>query len=86
MDSVPDGINGSSIVIVGGGNAAATLREEGFAGRVVIVSREPGVPSGQPPLSKPYLRRGSADTCSPRATGVLLTWENGPCAAHEPCL
>ena len=30
--------------------------------------------------------RGSADTCSPRATGVLLTWENGPCAAHEPCL
>ena len=30
--------------------------------------------------------RGSADTCSPRATEVLLTWENGPCAAHEPCL
>ena len=48
------------IVIVGsglaGGNAAATLREEGFAGPVVIVSREPGVPFGRPPLSKPYLR------------------------------
>ena len=48
------------IVIVGGGvaggNAAATLREEGFRGRVVIVSDEPGVPFGRPPLSKTYLR------------------------------
>jgi len=47
-------------VIVGsglaGGNAAATLREEGFAGPVVIISREPGVPFGRPPLSKTYLR------------------------------
>ena len=39
-----------------GGNAAATLREEGFRGRVVIVGREPGVPFGRPPLSKTYLR------------------------------
>jgi 3-phenylpropionate/trans-cinnamate dioxygenase ferredoxin reductase subunit len=48
------------IVIVGGGlaggNAAATLREEGFAGRVVLVGREPGIPFGRPPLSKTYLR------------------------------
>src|SRR5215472_562561 len=48
------------MVIVGGGlaggNAAATLREEGFAGRVVLISREPGVPFGRPPLSKAYLR------------------------------
>jgi 3-phenylpropionate/trans-cinnamate dioxygenase ferredoxin reductase component len=48
------------MVIVGGGlaggNAAATLREEGFAGRVVLVSREPGIPFGRPPLSKTYLR------------------------------
>ncbi|MGH3197175.1 MAG: NAD(P)/FAD-dependent oxidoreductase [Streptosporangiaceae bacterium] len=53
-------ISGSPIVIVGGGiaggNAAATLREEGFTGPVVIVSREPGVPFGRPPLSKTYLR------------------------------
>jgi 3-phenylpropionate/trans-cinnamate dioxygenase ferredoxin reductase subunit len=41
---------------VAGGNAAATLREEGFRGPVVLVSREPGVPFGRPPLSKTYLR------------------------------
>jgi 3-phenylpropionate/trans-cinnamate dioxygenase ferredoxin reductase component len=48
------------IVIVGGGmaggNAAATLRDEGFSGPVVLISREPGVPFGRPPLSKTYLR------------------------------
>jgi 3-phenylpropionate/trans-cinnamate dioxygenase ferredoxin reductase subunit len=60
MYSVSETISGSPIVIVGsgiaGGNAVATLREEGFAGPVVIVSREPGVPFGRPPLSKTYLR------------------------------
>ena len=51
------------IVIIGGGlaggNAAATLREEGFPGPVVLISAEPGepgVPFGRPPLSKTYLR------------------------------
>src|SRR6266487_3619075 len=48
------------IVIIGsgmaGGNAAATLREEGFPGPVVLISKEPGVPFGRPPLSKTYLR------------------------------
>jgi 3-phenylpropionate/trans-cinnamate dioxygenase ferredoxin reductase component len=48
------------LVIVGagvaGGNAAATLREEGFLGRVVLIGREPGIPFGRPPLSKTYLR------------------------------
>src|SRR6266581_9309680 len=51
---------GEAIVIIGGGlaggNAAATLREEGFEGRVVLISREPGIPFGRPPLSKTYLR------------------------------
>ena len=48
------------VVVVGGGlaggNAAVTLREEGFAGRIVLISREPGIPFGRPPLSKTYLR------------------------------
>ncbi len=39
-----------------GGNAAVTLREEGFRGPIVLVSREPSVPFGRPPLSKTYLR------------------------------
>jgi 3-phenylpropionate/trans-cinnamate dioxygenase ferredoxin reductase subunit len=60
MYSMPETRSGSPIVIVGGGmaggNAAVTLREEGFTGPVVIVSREPGVPFGRPPLSKTYLR------------------------------
>ena len=38
------------------GNAAATVREEGFPGPVVLITREPGVPFGRPPLSKTYLR------------------------------
>ena len=48
------------MVIVGGGlaggNAAATLRDEGFQGRVVLIGREPGIPFGRPPMSKTYLR------------------------------
>jgi 3-phenylpropionate/trans-cinnamate dioxygenase ferredoxin reductase component len=48
------------MVVVGGGKAggtaAVTLREEGFGGRVVIISREPDIPFGRPPLSKTYLR------------------------------
>jgi 3-phenylpropionate/trans-cinnamate dioxygenase ferredoxin reductase subunit len=39
-----------------GGEAAATLRGEGFRGPVVLISQEPGVPFGRPPLSKTYLR------------------------------
>jgi 3-phenylpropionate/trans-cinnamate dioxygenase ferredoxin reductase component len=52
--------SGDAMVIIGGGlaggNAAATLRDEGFRGPVVLITREPGVPFGRPPLSKTYLR------------------------------
>ena len=41
---------------IAGGNAAATLRDEGFQGRVILIGREPHVPFGRPPLSKTYLR------------------------------
>ena len=39
-----------------GGNVAVTLREEGFAGRIVLIGEEPTPPFGRPPLSKTYLR------------------------------
>jgi 3-phenylpropionate/trans-cinnamate dioxygenase ferredoxin reductase component len=39
-----------------GGNAAVTLREEGWRGRIVMLGDEPGIPFGRPPLSKTYLR------------------------------
>ncbi len=60
MYCVAEKTSGNPIVIVGGGlaggNAAATVREEGFSGPVLLISREPGVPFGRPPLSKTYLR------------------------------
>ena len=53
-------IRGGHFVIVGagmaGGNAARTLRQEGFDGRITMIGDEPGAPFGRPPLSKTYLR------------------------------
>ena len=49
-----------TLVIVGanltGGEAAATLRQEGFDGRVVLIGAELRAPYERPPLSKQYLR------------------------------
>ena len=51
-----------TIAIVGasltGSSAAATLREEGFDGRVLLIGAEPQPPYDRPPLSKNYLRGG----------------------------
>lgn len=48
-----------TVVIIGGGQAgyqtAASLRQQGFAGKVTIVNNEPGLPYQRPPLSKGYL-------------------------------
>ena len=66
------------MVILGGGiaegDAAVTLREEGSSGPVVIISREPGVPFGRPPLSKTYLR----------SEEDLADWYVRPAAARRP--
>ena len=53
-------INKPSFIIVGGGLAGAiaaqTLREEGFDGRITLISQEPNTPYERPPLSKDYLQ------------------------------
>jgi 3-phenylpropionate/trans-cinnamate dioxygenase ferredoxin reductase subunit len=49
----------NSVVIVGAGHGgfqtAATLRHNGFDGRIVLVNDEPAPPYQRPPLSKEYL-------------------------------
>ena len=54
----------ATIAIVGasltGSSAAATLREEGFDGRVLLIGKEPQPPYDRPPLSKNYLRGAMA--------------------------
>ncbi len=61
------GIGGNSdgiVVIVGAGQAgfqvAASLRDEGYGGRIRLLGDEPGLPYQRPPLSKAYLA-GKAD-------------------------
>ncbi len=43
----------------GGYQAAASLRENGFDGRIVLIGDEPGLPYQRPPLSKAYLTGGT---------------------------
>ena len=64
----------STFVILGaslaGGTAAATLREEGFDGRIVLVGEEPQPPYERPPLSKKYLQgQQSFERCLVRPPG-----------------
>lgn len=59
------------VVIAGSGQAgfqaAASLRQDGFAGEIVIVGDEPGLPYQRPPLSKAYLKEGVEDRLHFRA-------------------
>ncbi|MEV7731730.1 FAD-dependent oxidoreductase [Streptomyces sp. NPDC088921] len=54
-----------TVVIVGAGQAgiqaAASAREHGYAGRVLVVGSEPHPPYQRPPLSKEHLREGLDD-------------------------
>lgn len=54
----------NGVVIVGAGHggvqAAASLREEGFDGRIVLVSDETELPYHKPPLSKTFIKDAEA--------------------------
>jgi 3-phenylpropionate/trans-cinnamate dioxygenase ferredoxin reductase subunit len=56
---VPDD-DSTDILLIGGGiasaNAAAELREQGFDGSIVLVTREMDAPYHRPPLTKGYLQ------------------------------
>ena len=51
----------ADVVIVGAGHggaqAAIALRQNGFAGSILMIGREPEIPYERPPLSKEYLAR-----------------------------
>lgn len=65
----------SSLVIVGGGNAASELavqaRQGGWAGAITMVGNEPVLPYHRPPLSKAYLKaQADMDSLSIRPTAA----------------
>ncbi len=53
------------IVIVGAGQAgfqtAASLRQDGHSGEIVLLGAEEGLPYQRPPLSKTYIKEGQAE-------------------------
>ena len=64
------------VVIAGSGQAgfqaAASLRQDGFAGEIVMVGDEPGLPYQRPPLSKAYLKEGVEDRLHFRANDFFI--------------
>ena len=58
------GNEGAGVLIVGAGHggaqAAIALRQNGYAGRIIMVGREPEIPYERPPLSKDYLAQEKA--------------------------
>ncbi|WP_343527087.1 FAD-dependent oxidoreductase [Sphingomonas sp.] len=57
-------MDNSDIVIVGAGHGGAqcaiALRQNGFAGRITVIGREPEYPYERPPLSKDYFARAKS--------------------------
>ena len=56
---MPSGVAAGPVVIVGAGHAgfqlAASLRQHGYDGKVILIGDEPALPYQRPPLSKDYL-------------------------------
>jgi len=67
----------NSVVIVGTGHAgvqaAASLREEGFDGRIVLIGEEADLPYHKPPLSKTFIKDAAARPQILRAESFYAT-------------
>ena len=65
------------IIIIGAGHAgvqaASSLREEGFEGRLTLVSKDPELPYHKPPLSKAFLKAADAEPQILRAQAFYET-------------
>lgn len=65
------------IIIIGAGHAgvqaASSLREEGFDGRLTLVSEDPELPYHKPPLSKAFLKAADAEPQILRAQAFYET-------------
>jgi 3-phenylpropionate/trans-cinnamate dioxygenase ferredoxin reductase subunit len=72
-------VSGPGVLVVGTGQAgfqlAASLREGGYEGRVLLVGEEPELPYQRPPLSKAYLM-GKADAAQLRFRTAAFYAEN----------
>ncbi len=59
------------IVVVGAGQgglqAAASLRQAGYEGELMLIGEEPGLPYQRPPLSKAYMQDGKPDALKLRS-------------------
>ncbi|MGV0908761.1 NAD(P)/FAD-dependent oxidoreductase [Martelella sp. FOR1707] len=53
----------------GGFQAAASLRQEGYRGRITMIGEEPGLPYQRPPLSKAYLKGADPERLRLRPVG-----------------
>lgn len=68
-------MTGPGIIIVGAGQAgvqaAFSLREEGYDGRIQVFGDEPILPYQRPPLSKAYLTEGRSERLTLRSSEML---------------
>ncbi|WP_415391806.1 NAD(P)/FAD-dependent oxidoreductase [Paracoccus sp. SJTW-4] len=65
------------VVIIGAGQGglqvAASLRQDGFKGRITLIGDEPGLPYQRPPLSKGYMADGDASRLALKPQGFFDT-------------
>ncbi|MCO5733434.1 NAD(P)/FAD-dependent oxidoreductase [Rhizobium sp. SSA_523] len=66
-----------NIVIIGAGQGglqmAASLRQEGYQGRLTLVGDEPGLPYQRPPLSKAYMAKGDPAALALKPASFFVT-------------